>query len=61
MPAPVATRYNASLREKYQKLIASVKAAKIAINAIMRKLLLLLVLANALLRDKQNWTPNASC
>jgi transposase len=58
MPALVATRYNAPLREKYQKLIASGKAAKIAITAIMRKLI---VLANALLRDKRNWTPNASC
>ena len=58
MPALVATRYNAPLREKYQKLIASGKAAKIAITAIMRKLI---VLANALLRDKRNWTPNTSC
>lgn len=58
MPALVATRYNAPLREKYQKLIASGKAAKIAITAVMRKLI---VLANALLRDNRNWTPNTSC
>lgn len=58
MPALVATRYKAPLREKYQKLIASVKAAKIAITAIMRKLI---VLANALLRDKRNWRPNTFC
>ena len=45
-------------QEKYQKLIASGKAAKIAITAITRKLI---VLANALLRDKRNWTPNTSC
>jgi transposase len=58
MPALVATRYNAPLREKNQKLIASGKAAKIAITAVMRKLI---VFANALLRDNRNWTPNASC
>lgn len=58
MPALVATRYNAPLREKYQKLIASGKAAKIALTAIMRKLI---VLANALLRQNRKWTPNASC
>ena len=58
MPALVATRYNAPLREKYQQLIADGKAAKIALIAIMRKLI---VLANALLRDNRKWTPNASC
>lgn len=58
MPALVATRYNAPLREKYQKLIASGKAAKIAITAIMRKLI---VLANTLLRQNRKWTPNAPC
>ncbi len=58
MPALVAARYNAPLREKYQKLIASGKAAKIALTAIMRKLI---VLANALLRQNRKWTPNASC
>lgn len=58
MPALVATSYNAPLREKYQQLIADGKAAKIALTAIMRKLI---VLANALLRDNRKWTPNASC
>lgn len=58
MPALVATRYNAPLTEKYQQLIADGKAAKIALTAIMRKLI---VLANALLRDNRKWTPNASC
>lgn len=58
MPALVAARYNAPLKEKYQKLISSGKAAKIAITAIMRKLI---VLANALLRDNRKWTLNASC
>lgn len=58
MPALVATRHNAPLREKYQKLIAGGKVAKIAITAIMRKLV---VLANALLRDNRKWTPKTSC
>jgi len=58
MPARVATRFNVPLTEKYQKLIASGKAAKIAITAIMRKLI---VLANALLRQNRKWTPNAPC
>lgn len=58
MPALVATRYNPPLREKYQQLIANGKPAKIAITAIMRKLI---VLANALLRDKRSWTSNTSC
>ena len=58
MPALVATRFNVPLTEKYQKLIASGKAAKIAITAIMRKLI---VLANALLRQNRKWTPNAPC
>lgn len=57
MPALVATRYNMPLREKYQALIASGKPSKIAITAIMRKLI---VLANALLRDNRKWTPNAA-
>ncbi len=58
MPALVAARYNAPLREKYMRLTATGKAAQVAITAIMRKLI---VLANALLRDNRKWTPNTSC
>lgn len=58
MPAIVAARFNAELSEKYQKLTTSGKATKIAITAIMRKLI---VLANALLRDNRKWTQNAPC
>lgn len=54
MPAIVASRFNADLRAKYQMLIAAGKAPKVAITAIMRKLL---ILANALLRDRRKWTP----
>lgn len=53
MPALVAIRFNADLKAKYQALIATGKPAKLAITAIMRKLL---ILANALLRDRRSWT-----
>lgn len=54
MPALVATRFNEDLKAKYQELIKAGKPAKVAITAIMRKLL---ILANALLRDRRKWTP----
>ena len=54
MPALVATRFNEDLKAKYQELIKVGKPAKVAITAVMRKLLLL---ANALLRDRRKWTP----
>lgn len=57
MPALVATRFNPDLKRKYQALIAAGKPAKVAITAIMRKLLLL---ANALLRDGRKWSPKTS-
>ena len=55
MPALVAMRFNPDLREKYQHLKAIGKPSKVAITAIMRKLV---VLANALLRDARNWAPS---
>ena len=57
MPALVATRFNPDLKCKYQALIAAGKPAKVAITAIMRKLL---PLANALLRDGRKWSPKPS-
>ncbi|MFB2562158.1 IS110 family transposase, partial [Rhizobium sp. IMFF44] len=39
---------------KYQQLTATGKAAKAAITAIMRKLI---ILANALIREDRFWTP----
>jgi transposase len=57
MPALVATRFNPDLKRKYQALVAAGKPAKVAITAIMRKLLLL---ANALLRDGRTWSPKPS-
>jgi transposase len=55
MPALVAARFNPELKAKYQKLIKAGKPAKIAITAIMRKLI---VLSNALLRDRRSWNEN---
>ena len=52
MPALVATRCNPELKAKYENLIAAGKPAKLAITAIMRKLI---ILANALLRDDREW------
>jgi len=55
MPALVAMRFNQDLKTKYQHLVAAGKPAKVAITAIMRKLL---ILANALVRDDREWIPN---
>jgi transposase len=53
MPALVAIRFNAPLKAKYQALCHAGKPAKVAIVAIMRKLL---ITANALIRDNRAWT-----
>jgi len=52
MSALVAIRFNPDLKEKYDQLKAAGKAPKLAITAIMRKLI---VLANALLREGRKW------
>ena len=52
MPALVAIRFNPNMKAKYQALIQAGKPAKVAIIAIMRKLL---ILANALVRDNRPW------
>ncbi len=54
MPALVAARFNPDLKAKYRALLAAGKPARVALTAIMRKLI---ILANALLRDQRNWTP----
>jgi transposase len=41
MPALVATRFNVDMRAKYQTLIKAGKPAKVAITAVMRKLIIL--------------------
>ena len=53
MPALVATRFNADMKTKYQALVAAGKPAKVAITAVMRKLI---ILANTLLRANRPWT-----
>ena len=57
MPALVATRFNPDFKAKYQAMIAAGKPPKIAIVAIMRKLV---VLANALLKAGRDWQPYAA-
>ncbi len=58
MPALVACRFNKDSRAIYQKLVKAGKPPKVAITAVMRKLV---VLANALLRDNRPWAENAHC
>jgi transposase len=54
MPALVATRHNPDLRALYRRLVAAGKPKKVALVAVMRKLV---VLANVLLRDGRKWAP----
>jgi len=55
MPAIAAIRFKPDLKAKYHRLKAAGKASKLAITAIMRKLI---VLANALLKDNRKWSPS---
>src|SRR5580692_3965425 len=50
----VAARFNPDMKAKYAHLIETGKPAKVALTAIMRKLV---VLANALLKANRTWTP----
>ncbi len=52
-PAVVAIRYNPDMKIFYERLKAAGKPSKVALTAVMRKLL---VTANALLRDGRKWT-----
>ena len=54
MPALVAVRFNVELKAKYQTLQTAGKPPKLALTAIMRKLV---ILANALIRDGRKWSP----
>lgn len=53
MPAMVAIRFNDELKARHVKFIADGKPFKVAITAIMRKLI---ITANALLRDNRKWS-----
>ena len=57
MPALVAMRFNPDLTAKYRQLIDAGKPAKVAITAIMRKII---VLANALVKANRAWMPKAA-
>ena len=54
MPALAAIRCNPDLRAKYRQLRGQGKPPKVALTAVMRKLLLL---ANALLEQNRSWLP----
>ena len=54
MPALVAAHHNPDFATKYEDLKARGKPTKVALTAIMRKLI---ILANALIRDDRTWTP----
>lgn len=58
MPALVAMRFNPDLKAKYTQLRDVGKPAKVAIVALMRKLL---ETANALLKADRTWTQKAPC
>jgi transposase len=55
MAALSAARHNPDLRAFYRRLRAKGKAAKVALTAVMRKLL---VLANTLITDNRTWIPS---
>lgn len=57
MPALVAMRHNPDLKTKYEALCAAGKPAKVAIVAIMRKLI---EMANALVKADRTWTPKTA-
>ena len=54
MPAFSAAQHNPDLKAFYDRLIASGKLAKVAITAVMRKLV---ILANTLVRENRFWSP----
>jgi len=57
MPALVAMRFNPDLKAKYEHLRAAGKPAKVAIVAVMRKLI---ETANALVKADRKWTPKTA-
>jgi transposase len=55
MGALVATRCNPTIKEFYERLLAAGKPKKVALVACMRKLLVIL---NAMLRNRTSWSPS---
>jgi transposase len=56
MAALVATRHNPRLRPYYQRLLAAGKPKKVALVAVMHKLL---TIVNAMMHQQQPWAPPA--
>jgi len=54
MPALVAARFNPDMKARYQAMRKAGKPAKVALTAIMRKLI---ELANALIKKDRKWEP----
>ena len=54
MAATVAVRWNPGLKAFYERLRQKGKPFKVAITAVMRKLL---ILANTLLTEDRRWSP----
>jgi len=48
----IASRFNPAIREFYERLVAAGKPKKVALVACMRKLLVIL---NALMRERTPW------
>jgi transposase len=57
MAALVAARHNAVLRTYYQRLRAAGKPGKVALVAVMRKLL---TIVNAMMKQERRWNPEAA-
>ena len=55
MPALVATRFNPDMKAKYQAMRTAGKSPKVALTAIMRKLI---ELANTLIKKDRQWAQN---
>ncbi len=55
MPALVAMRFNPDMKTVYQRLTQAGKPAKVALTAIMRKLI---ILANTLVTQNRKWRKN---
>ena len=58
MAALVATRFNADMKRKYDTLLNNGKPPKVALTAVMRKLI---ILANVLIRDNRTWAETRPC
>ena len=52
MPALVAIRHNPDLRAQYDRMKKAGKPSKVALTAVMRKLL---ILANTLVKEDREW------